>query len=108
MKPILALLAILALAHCKSTSRLPPPGEPVSKDLDERWTALKEARERADGDLPVPYADPDDQKAYEAGYAAGYLDHSRQRPSDPGPHMEGIAERHHSAFSAGYTAGFAR
>lgn len=108
MKLPLALLAILLLAQCKTGSKLPPPGEPVSKDLDERWQLRERERAEAASEAEATYPDPEDQKAYEAGYAAGYVDQQRRRPSDPEPHMTGLASPQRSAFITGYTAGFAR
>ena len=107
MKRILAVLAIRALAHCNST-HLPPPGEPVRGDVDELWRLKEESREQARNDSLPAYPDPELQQAYEAGYAAGYVDAQRRRPSDPEPHLAALAPAHRSAFTAGYTAGFAR
>lgn len=108
MKLLLAMLAILALAQCRTTSKLPPPGEPVRKDLDERWRAKEAAKEKADGEKPVTFPDPNDQKAYDAGYEAGFIDHHRSGTSDPEPHMTGLDPLHRNAFISGYTAGFAK
>lgn len=107
MKRLLTLVALLLLAQCK-TFHLPNPGEPVAANIDEREAlrdAMRDEREANDGPR---YTDPAQQQAFDDGYAAGFLDHQRGKPSDPDAHLGKINAARRDAFTAGYLAGFAK
>ncbi len=106
MKFVLAFSALLWLTNC-SGFKLPQPGEPVRKDIDEQWRQREERLPPPDTQAN-PYASPQQQSAYESGYAAGYLARQRGQIADPEPQARRLKAANRDAYTSGYHAGYAR